>query len=94
MNYYTLFVQNYKDGSETKKSLYTYDNETEAVARFHSSIGGYMGGDNIQSIMSTVTDGKGAQLKSEYWEAPVEETVEEPVEEAVEETTTEETTAE
>lgn len=86
MNYFTLCVQDYQDGSDTKKSLYTYESETEAVARFHSFLGGYMGGDNIASILSTVTDGKGAQLASYYWEAPAEETTEE--------TTTEETTEE
>lgn len=83
MNYFTLCVQNYADGTESKKSLYTYESETEAVARFHSFLGGYMGGDNLESILATVTDGKGRQLESKYWEA--EETTD---------TTTTDTTAE
>lgn len=68
MTYFTLCVQDFKDGKEQKKSLYTYETETEAIARFHSFIGGYMGGDNIASIISVVIDGKGAMLQSEYWE--------------------------
>lgn len=74
MKYYTLCVQEFKDGSEPKKSLYTYDDETEAVARYHTFLGGYMGGENIHSVMSTVTDAKGAQIASMYWEEPAEKT--------------------
>jgi hypothetical protein len=33
-----------------------------------------MGGENIHSVMSTVTDAKGAQIASMYWEEPAEKT--------------------
>lgn len=68
MNYITLLVLEYQDGTDTKKSLYTYDNLDDAVSRFHSSLGGYIGADNIKTVLSVVVDGKGAVKKSEYWE--------------------------
>ena len=68
MNYFTLLVLEYQDDTDTKKSLYTYDNLDEAVSRFHSSLGGYIGADNIKTALAVVIDGKGAVKKSEYWE--------------------------
>ncbi len=92
MNYFVLCIQNYieeVDGSTLKKSLYVYDNETEAVARFHSFLGGYMGGDNIASILATVIDGKAAQIAEYYWEADdtTEDTTETTTEDTTEDTT-------
>lgn len=73
MEYYVLLVKKYNDETATKKSLYTYDTLDEAVASFHSQLGGAVGADTIDSVMCQVVNSVGGTVRSEYWEAADED---------------------
>lgn len=79
MEYYILLVKKYNDETATKKSIYSYETLDEAVASFHSLLGGSVGSDTIDSILCQVVNSVGGTIRSEYWKA--EETAEESTEE-------------
>lgn len=75
MEYYVILVKKYNDGTADKKSLYVYETLDEAVASFHSQLGGAVGASTVESILCQVVNSVGGTLRSEYWKA--EETTEE-----------------
>lgn len=84
MEYYVILVKKYNDGTADKKSLYVYQTLDEAVASFHSQLGGAVGASTIDSILCLVVNSVGGTIRSEYWQA--EKTTEESTEESTEET--------
>lgn len=83
MEYYVFLAKKYNDGTADKKSIYVYQTIDEAVASFHSQLGGAVGASTIDSILCLVINSVGGTLRSEYWKA---ETTEETAEESTEET--------
>lgn len=84
MEYYVILVKKYNDGTADKKSLYVYQTLDEAVASFHSQLGGAVGASTIDSILCLVVNSVGGVIRSEHWKA--EESTEESTEESIEET--------
>lgn len=74
MEFLTLAYFTYNDGKPDKQSVYKYDNDDEAVARFHS-IFGYITSADTKSIMCVILDKKGYTVRSEYWERKENATV-------------------
>lgn len=79
MEYYVILAKKYNDGAADKKSIYVYQTIDEAVASFHSQLGGAVGASTIDSILCLVINSVGGTLRSEYWQA--KETAEESTEE-------------
>lgn len=79
MEYYVILAKKYNDGTADKKSIYVYQTIDEAVASFHSQLGGAVGASTIDSVLCLVINSVGGVLRSEYWKA--EETAEESTEE-------------
>lgn len=75
MEYYVILIKKYNDGTADKKSLYVYETLDEAVASFHSQLGGAVGASTVSSILCQVVNSVGGTIRSEYWKA--EETTEE-----------------
>lgn len=70
MKYYALVVKTYNDGTDDKKSLYTYDTEKEAVAYANKQFGLNVGADTIAAIMCKVIDSAGSEIiKPLFWKA-------------------------
>lgn len=84
MEYYVILAKKYNDGTADKKSIYVYQTIDEAVASFHSQLGGAVGASTVDSILCLVINSVGGTIRSEYWKA--EETAEESTEESTEET--------
>lgn len=82
MEYYVILVKKYNNGEADKKSIYVYQTIDEAVASFHSQLGGAVGASMIDAILCLVINSVGGILRSEYWKA--EETAEESTEEVSE----------
>lgn len=78
MKYHALIIKVYNDGTADKTALYTCDTLDEAVALFHSQLGGAIGAETIKSVMGQVINSVGGVHKTEYWAASttVEETEE------------------
>lgn len=89
MEYYVILSKKYNDGTADKKSIYVYQTIEEAVASFHSQLGGAVGASTIDFILCLVINSVGGVLRSEYWKAEktTEESTEETAEESAEETT-------
>lgn len=80
MKYYLIEVTTYVDETPDAKGIYSYDTETEAVANFHSKMGGAMKNANYASELVQVISGTGKVIKTEFWARPIEVTPEpEPV---------------
>lgn len=71
MNYYVVLIKTYNDGTADKKSLYTYSTLDEAVASYHSALGGAIAAETIMSIMCMVINSVGGVHETSYWESSV-----------------------
>lgn len=81
MKYYLIEITTYVDGTADAKGIYSYDSETDAVANFHSKMGGAMKNANYASELVQVISGSGKVIKpAEYWVRPIEVTPEPVVE--------------
>lgn len=76
--YYLIEIVNYVDGTPVSKGMYSFDTEKDAIANFHSKMGGAMKNDNYASELLVVMTNTGAVVKSEYYVKPVD--AEEPTE--------------
>jgi hypothetical protein len=76
--YHLIEITNYNDGTAEAKGMYAYATEEEAIANFHTKLGGAMKNDKYESELVVVITNTGAVIKSEYWvryhglEEPVE----------------------
>ena len=66
--YYVIEVTKYADGTADSKSIYTYDDETEAVATFHQKMGGAMKNANYAFELVQVINEYGVVIESKYFE--------------------------
>ena len=78
---YLIEVTNYNDGTAVAKGMYECATEMEAIANFHSKMGGAMKNEKYASELLTVMTNTGSVVKSEYWVRPVEESEPESTEE-------------
>ena len=73
MKYYLVEITTYMDETTPDaKGIYSYDSETDAVANFHSKMGGAMKNANYASELVQVISGSGQVIKTEYWVRPIE----------------------
>lgn len=70
--YYVIEVTKYADGTADSKSIYTYDDEVEAVATFHQKMGGAMKNVNYAFELVQVINDYGVVIESKYFERKVE----------------------
>lgn len=80
MRCYLIEIITYNDGTKENPAIYSYETKDEAIARFHTELGGWMKKDNVAHILCMVTNSEGGVYKNESWTAPVkvtEETLEE-----------------
>ena len=76
--FYLLEVTTYTDGRADSKSLTTYDNELEAVGKFHQKLGGAMTTATYATELLQVVAGNGVVVATEFFERPVEPSEEDP----------------
>lgn len=69
---YLIEVTNYNNGTPVAKGMYEYATEMEAIANFHSKMGGAMKNATYASELLMVVTNTGAVIKSEYWVRPIE----------------------
>lgn len=69
---YLIEVTNYNDSTPVAKGMYEYKTEMEAIANFHSKMGGAMKNENYASELLMVVTNTGAVVKREYWVRPIE----------------------
>lgn len=72
--YYVIEVAKYADGTADSKSIYTYDDEGEAVATFYKKMGGAMMNKNYAFELVQVINDYGVVIESKYFERRVEAT--------------------
>ena len=77
--FYLVEITTYLNGTPDAKGIYSYDTETDAVANFHSKMGGAMKNNNYASELVQVISGSGQVIKTEYWVRPVVQPEPEPV---------------
>ena len=70
--YYLVQIQKFNNGDASAKALFEYGTITEATGAAYSVLASSIANANISSVLCQVIDGKGAVLKYEYWERPVE----------------------
>lgn len=71
--YHLIEITNYVDGTKESKGIYSYDSRTDAIANFHSKMGGAMKHANYKSEMLMVIDERGGLQIYDYWEREPEE---------------------
>lgn len=57
----------------SKKALYEYDTQDEAVKNFHQSLASYINSSTYSQCSVVVLDSFGNSIRSEYWTEPIEE---------------------
>ena len=70
--YYVIEVTKYADETADSKSIYTYDDETEAVATFHQKMGGAMKNANYAFELVQVINEYGVVIESKHFERKTE----------------------
>lgn len=73
MKFYVIEITTYMDGTAESKGMYAYQTLDEAVASFHSKMGGWMKNANCASELVMVVDSNGTCHKNERWERAVSE---------------------
>lgn len=73
MKYYVMEITNYNDGTAEAKGVYAYDTQDEAIANYHSKMGGAMKNAKYESELITVTAGNGVVIKTDFWTREHEE---------------------
>ena len=51
MEYLVILYVNYNDGKDTRKAMYTYQTDTEAIANFHQQVGNCMKDTTVKHLM-------------------------------------------
>lgn len=74
MKYHLIEITKYVDSTPDAKGIYSYNSESDAVANFHSKLGGAMKNVNYTFELVTVINDYGVVIKSEYFERPTETT--------------------
>lgn len=69
--YYLIEITTKAD--KTEKGVYNYETLNEAVANFHSKLGGAMKNDTYLAEMLMVIDARGAVQTSDFYAKPVNE---------------------
>ena len=87
MKYYVIEITTYNNGTSDSKGIYEYDNKQDAIATFHSKMGGAMKNTTYATELLLVISEEGSTVRMERFERPVEEVTEEITEETTEETT-------
>lgn len=70
MEFILTLIQTYADSTPTRKAIYTYDTEAEAMGNFHSYLGSAMKSTTTVSILCICTDKKGFVFGDTYWQNP------------------------
>ena len=78
MGFYVIEIANYNDGTAESKGIYSYATQEEAIATFHSKMGGAMKNTKYESELLMVIRTDGGVIRSEKWNR---EHTAEPVEE-------------
>lgn len=74
MKYFVIDIETALDG-KISPAIYTYSNEDEAVASYHSRMGSAMRNANVSEVLITVLDNTGNQHAQSYWKRPTEDVV-------------------
>lgn len=67
MKFYVMEITTYNDGTKDAAAVYTYESQDEAVANYHSKMGGAMKNAKYQSELITVTAGNGNVILTDFW---------------------------
>ena len=84
MKYYLIEVTTYVDETPDAKGIYSYDTETEAVANYHTKMGGAMKNANyaseyLRAFYPASENEPDKELRVGYWKRPVVQPEPEPV---------------
>lgn len=66
--FYLIEVTSYNNGTEEAKAIYSYQTEDEAVAKWHSKMGGAMSNETYETELLIVVDSVGTVIRSDYWQ--------------------------
>ena len=77
MNKFFVVLLAYEKDAEkwSKKALYEYDTQDEAVKNFHQSLAAYINSPTYSRCSVVVLDSFGNSIRSEYWNEPEPEPV-------------------
>jgi len=84
MKYYVIEITTYNNGNNDSKGIYEYESKQDAIATFHSKMGGAMKNTTYATELLLVVSEEGSTVRMERFERPVEEEI---TEETAEETT-------
>lgn len=70
--FYLIEITRYVDNTPEAKGVYTYDNESDAIANFHSKMGGAMKNSNYAFELVHVINEYGVVIRSETFQRPAE----------------------
>ena len=76
MKYYLIEITTYMDETPDAKGIYSYDTETDAVANFHSKMGGAMKNENyaseyLRAFYPASENEPDKELRVGYWKRPI-----------------------
>ncbi len=82
MKYYVIEIVTYNNGNNDSKGIYEYDSKQDAIATFHSKMGGAMKNSTYATELLFAISEEGSTVRMERFVRPAEE---ETTEEATEE---------
>lgn len=73
MKYLIILYATYNDGKQTKKSMYEFDTENEAVAEWHGYMSVYRKDATVSHVTCTVMNTDGMIKRTEVYDRKKEE---------------------
>lgn len=71
MEYLVLVYITYNDGKATKKAIYTYATDTEAIGNYHQQVGNAMKDETVKHIMCIAMNTNCGIYEECTWNRPV-----------------------
>lgn len=70
MEYLVILYVTFNNESPTKKAMYTYVTDTEAIATFHQQVGNYMKDTTVKHLMCVAMNTNCGILEECTWDRP------------------------
>ena len=70
MEYLIVLYITYNNGKDTRKAIYTYDNETDMLGNFYSQVGSAIKDATVQHIMAKTMNTNGGEYEEKVWTRP------------------------
>ena len=70
MEYLVILYVTYNDGKDTRKAMYTYQTDTEAIANFHQQVGNCMKDTTVKHLMCVAMNTNCGIYEECTWDKP------------------------